>query len=510
MIVDKYHSQEVLGGFRLPKLKGHVQIKLHNCRTGKNEIIEGENIVSNALRDIMAANYLGGIDYGNMLPLFSEWFGGILCYANPHPNTEGVIDPDNYFPSDDGHNKLIAHAGDISPSDIADDLRRGAPNTASYHYENGVFTVGFEWGSQQGNCPSGTAIRALSLTHKDTGNCGLGSVSSAFANFNPYLYIQGSQLANVNTVNMEDDVIAQYDDSHGIAFYIGGEGRYGQGTGSERIRFESNQITVNIRPLPYKKAGLYEKMNAVKTVGSTQIQSVFTVTIPFNCYCLPAYHFDYTNKYLWIFNNITSTEMAYKQTVDYCVIDCVNKTIVTQGTITSTGTIPIAPVSRERTGVTYSQITQPNIIKNGNYVYIPTTSDANYGNDSYVNGFRKINLTNAADQEQITFNTAQQNLRSSMLGGDLIICGGRVINNGVGYTCQDTMYTGAGKPYSFAINQPYSPSSYVTPIRPLVDASYPRFIVANKMVNTTLFNLPTPAEKTSVKSMTITYTLTEV
>lgn len=509
MIKDDY-TPITVGGMRLPRLKGHVQVKLHNCRTGKNEIIEGDNIVSNAVRDIMAANYLGGIDYGQVLPLFSEWFGGILCYANPHPNTEGVIDPDNYFPSDDAGNKLIAHAGNVAPSDIADDLRRGSPNTASYQYANGVFTVGFEWGSQQGNCPSGTAIRSLSLTHKDTGNCGLGSVSNAFANYSPLAYINGAQLTDINMSNLIDDVVAQYDDSHGLAFYIGEEGEYGSGSGSASVRFETNKITVNIRPLPYKKAGLYEKMNAVRAVGSTQIQSVFTVQIPFNVYCQPAYYFDYTNKYLWIFNNITDVTMAYKQTVDYCVIDCVNRTVTTSGTITSTGTIPLAPVARERTGVVYSQGEQPNILKDGNYVYLPTTANTAYGNDSYINGFRKINLSNAADQSQISFSTAQMRLRSCMKGGGLIICGGRVINNGVGYSCQDPMYSSGDKPYTFAFNQPYSVASYVTPIRPLYDITYPRYIVANKMVNTTLFNLPTPAEKTSVKSMTITYTLTEV
>lgn len=37
-----------------------------------------------------------------------------------------------------------------------------------------------------------------------------------------------------------------------------------------------------------------------------------------------------------------------------------------------------------------------------------------------------------------------------------------------------------------------------------------RFIIANKMLNTTLFNLPAPVQKTSSQSMIVEYTLQEI
>ena len=58
MIKDKTY----LTGFnqpKLPKLKGHVKITLHNCRTGKNEVVEGDNIITNAVNDIFAKFCVG-------------------------------------------------------------------------------------------------------------------------------------------------------------------------------------------------------------------------------------------------------------------------------------------------------------------------------------------------------------------------------------------------------------------------------------------------------------------
>ena len=95
MIKDRSSLLRV-DGVRFPKLKGHIKLTLHNCRTGKNEVVEGDNIITNAVRDIFAANYLGGIDYSTMLPLWSKWFGGVICYENAHPLVNGALDPDDY------------------------------------------------------------------------------------------------------------------------------------------------------------------------------------------------------------------------------------------------------------------------------------------------------------------------------------------------------------------------------------------------------------------------------
>ena len=67
---------------KLPKLKGKVKITLHNPTTGKTQIVEGENIVTNAVSDIYARNFMGAIDYTKTMPLWANWYGGVLCYEN--------------------------------------------------------------------------------------------------------------------------------------------------------------------------------------------------------------------------------------------------------------------------------------------------------------------------------------------------------------------------------------------------------------------------------------------
>jgi hypothetical protein len=138
MIKDTYR----LNGFnsvKLPKLKGHVKLTLHNCKNGKNEVYEGDNIITNAVRDIFANNYLGAIDYSKTMPLWSNWYGGILCYENAFAvdSQTGLPDPDDYFPQGDDVNPVTAHAGATVPQDFADDLKRGMPNTAGQVFADG-------------------------------------------------------------------------------------------------------------------------------------------------------------------------------------------------------------------------------------------------------------------------------------------------------------------------------------------------------------------------------------
>ena len=152
--------------FRMPKLKGHVKITLHNPTTGKNEVVEGENIVTNAVRDIMAANILGGVDYSKIFPLWQKFYGGILCYENAHPTVEGNISPDDYFAYTQSQNPLTAHAGGtIIDSDHDDDMKRGNPAALSRVFTENSVKQGWEWSPSHGN----GKITSLSLTNLQAG-----------------------------------------------------------------------------------------------------------------------------------------------------------------------------------------------------------------------------------------------------------------------------------------------------------------------------------------------------
>lgn len=500
-------------GVRFPKLKGHIKLTLHNCRTGKNEVIEGDNIITHAVRDIFAANYLGGVDYSKTLPLWSKWFGGVICYENAHPLVGGVLDPDDYYPQGDLINPVTAHAGQVSPQDLADDRKRGMPNTAGQVFSDGVVKQAWEWGSTQGN----GNISALSLTHADTGDCGLGSTSDAFGGFSPFDLIQGTQLpaSDAGLIN-KDNLFTRYDDNHGLFFTIGDVGDFYYG---RHTSFATKKLTVYVRRLPYFKAGLYETLHADNTY-----QRVFTVeTSGATMYAQPSYYFDVDRKYLWIFYNNTSTcgseAGAYwwegtwsNKTVNYFVVDCENEEIIDEGTIVSAAN-DLAPLSMPRAigaGATETDFyVNACIVKDGSYVYLPTGTINGYWtayNNYRITGYRKINITNQADQDVITFNDTQNAFMSAAKFGGLIINSGRVVNGGVGYSCVSQL-TESNR----AFNDVHKPSFLAMPIGVgNQSGTLPRYIVANKMVNASKFNLPSTVQKTSNQSMTVEYTLTEV
>ena len=91
-------------------IKGHAKIVLADPITGKpKEIIESDNIVTNAVASILANNYEGTSDFQNAkLSPLRNLFGGVLLFQNPL--TENA---DNYNVPSELVSPLIAHAGDV-------------------------------------------------------------------------------------------------------------------------------------------------------------------------------------------------------------------------------------------------------------------------------------------------------------------------------------------------------------------------------------------------------------
>lgn len=507
MIKDKMQ----LSGFnqiKLPQLKGHIKLTLHNVHNGKNEIIEGENIVTNAVADIMSANYLGSVDYSKVFGtdgVWKKWFGGVLAYETAHPN----LNANDYYPYADSNNKLIAHAGQtaIDPNHD-DDLRRGNPTAASFiTTENSIKQV-WEWGTTHGN---GT-ISAISLTHTDTGDYGLGSDTYGFKNsfvpLEPIDFHGSSWSAYPLTMFGENNVMAQYDESHALTFWLGE-------LNSHAINTNSDIVSVYIRKLAYTKAGLFQTDNV-----SSDLQRAFEIETPIMFYGQPCYYFDYETKYLWLFSNMSGDNTYSKTNIDYCIIDCENESLVDLGggvyvkTLVS-DTENIAPLCAEGSNRRH----YANLIKNGNDIYFPTASSPNLFNYVNVNGLQRIRL-NSASQSTISFDTTARTIQPAMsCGDDFIIMpnavesASRVINGENAYQCANQFTIWNDIMEVFRFSSPYKPSSYVVGT---MNAQYTsatnraRYILANKLLNTTKYNLPSSVQKTPSQSMTVEYTLTEV
>ena len=112
-LVSAYLNNEVV------PLKGKTTIELTNVRTGKRERIESENMVTNAVSNILAHNYCGIANFNSLTPL-KNMFGGVLLFKDNI--TENA---DNYnIPNDT--NTCFAWAGDEAHATA--NPYRGNPN----------------------------------------------------------------------------------------------------------------------------------------------------------------------------------------------------------------------------------------------------------------------------------------------------------------------------------------------------------------------------------------------
>jgi len=512
-------------GVDMPTLHGHVKMKIWNPKTHKTDFeFEGSNIVTNAIPDILSRNLLGSVNYGSMLPLCEKFFGGVLAFRNAFSTVtiDGnvVPDPSKYYPEGDDVNPCIAHAGDTAPASatiVAQDYKRGSP-TGVVKTGNSI-KFNWQWLPSQGN----GIINSVGLTHVDTGNAGLGSTADAFKNFYPFANLTSSDLtALTESFDGIQSLFAQYDDNHGLYFHIGEDSDWYSGHSS----FSTTKLTVKIRRLPFFKTGLHELLSVV-SLGERS----FEITTGYTMYVQPAYYFDYTNKYLWIFSNATkvapsSADASFtwnQTTVNYTIIDCVNESIVSEGTIVSNAS-DLAPVTLQtwqNTSYpdTISKWITANIIIDGDYAYLPMSNGISVGDRSNlctmnIRGFKRINMTDSSDQTELTFNDVQTQFLPSMKFGGLIVNGGRVINNGVGYTCKSQLpFGGMGnRAYTnYALTSPDGVSTYANAIGTGngTTGSANRYLLASKLILSTKYNLPSQVEKTGVQAMTIEYTLTE-
>lgn len=147
-------------GRRVP-IKGHTKVILTDTRTGAEKVIEDDNIVTDAVGNLLAKNYDGLADYHLLMPL-RKLFGGVMCFQNPINENES-----NYLPPRDNQNPMVAHAGD-EPHSTASTLR-GNPNGGETVVTDNAIKFVWDWATNQGN---GT-ISTVCLCPANMGNVGL-------------------------------------------------------------------------------------------------------------------------------------------------------------------------------------------------------------------------------------------------------------------------------------------------------------------------------------------------
>ena len=150
--------QAMKRGEKIP-LEGKTKIILTDVNTGKEEIREKKNMVTNAMTRIFENNWLGITQFNGLLPM-SQLFGGIMCFADPL-----IEDADNIFPPCESVNSMVANAGQTTTPDTTG--TRGNPQTPEISGDTIKFI--WNWPTTSGN---GT-ISACALTSSTGGDVSL-------------------------------------------------------------------------------------------------------------------------------------------------------------------------------------------------------------------------------------------------------------------------------------------------------------------------------------------------
>ena len=88
-------------------IEGKARITLKDEKTGKTEMIEHKNLVTNAVNRIYGKNFMSNADISTLLPL-EKRLSGILCFKDAFETPSAS---DVFCPNED-ENSMTACAGD--------------------------------------------------------------------------------------------------------------------------------------------------------------------------------------------------------------------------------------------------------------------------------------------------------------------------------------------------------------------------------------------------------------
>lgn len=161
-------------------LKGTTRIELTNVKTGEREVIEKDNLVTNAVADVLQMNPFGfmgsqnaimdgGMFASNIFPICPNLFGGMLLYEDALKE-----DPNEYYAP--YSNKLIGYSSNNVNSQT--DPKRGSMNLneSGPLEDNSGYRFVFDFTTAQAN---GT-ISAVGLTSKWGGRGGYKSAEQYY------------------------------------------------------------------------------------------------------------------------------------------------------------------------------------------------------------------------------------------------------------------------------------------------------------------------------------------
>ena len=326
-------------------IKGHTKIVLADPLTGKpKEIVESDNMVTNAVASVLANNFCGITDFSRIMPL-RKLFAGVMLFQN-----EMTESADGYNVPSDLVNPMIAHAGDLAND--TESFLRGSPVPSDYEITDTSIKQVFFWPTTHGN---GT-IRCCCCVPATFGNMGAKPFNDEFSPL--------SQLAMDNSLPNVPDVSKTYFYKYPIS--ISADGLTGKCLWISGTTFSESTVRHD-----------FTKFGIMRGINDWTLESERTATIrTFNL--AKSSVFEDETCY-WIYEITSSTSLK---------IDKVAKSdmTVTQGDVTFSG------VSFSTSDIGLSgrplNIATPRFAYDGTYLYLPNSSG---------NGFVAVNPKDSSD-----------------------------------------------------------------------------------------------------------------
>lgn len=461
-------------GESLP-IKGHAKIVLADPITGKaKEVVESDNMVTNAVASILANNYEGSSNFAQMFPLY-KLFGGVMLFQNAL--TENA---DNYNIPSELVSPLIAHAGDIV-NDTAS-LLRGSPVPADFEITDISIKSVYFWPTTHGN---GT-IRCVCCCPNTMGNMGTKPFNDEFSPFSGFGVWK--DVPNNSAVSKED--------FYKYPISISSDGKYGYCLWISGTTFTESKVRHD-----------YTKFGIMRTQDDWTLEQERTATIrTFNLAKSSVFE---TDTHYWIYEITSATTLK---------IDKVAKSdmSVTQNDCTFSGiamtTANIGLANRPL------NIATPRFAFDGTYLYLPNAAG---------NGFVAVNPNDNSDVKALdgTVNLAltpqpygtiagSQGSPAIVVSSGFVVGGNYIINGNSVYQTKEMIAVNSGS--SFYSSQHFADvvrrgASVYTIGHQWYDNSktVSRGSALLQTFLSTINNLDSEVVKTSARTMSCTYTLRE-
>ena len=445
----------------IPKIKGHTKIELTDVHTGKKEVIEHDNAITDGLQSFLSSLGIGAntnfrLNTWRDRELWKVILGGIYLFDTALPSNA------KYMP--DG-TQMVAN-GYFNGANGGNPSELGTYNANESFSDDNTINIVYDWLTSQGN---GT-ISAVSLGTVMGGRMGYGNatsktaLSSASLSENQQVYTGAIGLSNASYICAIDG-----DNVYAIT--------------TDNVAVSATEISVlHYKIIDVNKCDVFRKASSTSYPISPKETIAISLPSGRGSRCYFHYYADYKAKKVYM---MTNNQIAPNATLTWYDIDIETATVTTRTFVNNTG-----ETINNAAGTDFFVI-------DDTYALVVTTSGKIYKvnhQNSTVIGETERNGQTFAGNYVYKLNKITDSLYSGLNSNNFIYS----LSKNAFYPCNSSFSNLAAGSTYYDVD---------TDTMRVVGANDITFF-QNPLRLMTINNLDTPVEKTAAKTMKVTYTIT--